>query len=236
VHPRLPAGRGNRRAEPHRLLQSSMISLPSLRVQAASLLVSAVSAVGGCKSAAPAESPGPVERAALVAQSCPELASIDEPVDPTNARVFVEVVEVSGKDLPTPIGHWLDEHIVQVRSAANLVAFPGVPTSMPWGQCVDSVCGDAQRSVSVTAGLPERTNQPIELAVRIEERLNEGEAPKVLLDTTVRPRHQEPVVLPTTPGVSTGSVIVTAYLLRKHDDLQRVMTCTARQHEREKAH
>jgi hypothetical protein len=209
-----------------------MNTLPWLRVPAAALLVSSATA---CKSGAPAGSPAPVERAALVAQPCPELAPVDEPLDPTNARVFVEVVEVSSKDLPTPLGRWLDEHIVQVRSAANLVAFPGVPTSMPWGQCVDSVCGDTQRSVSVTARLPERTTQPIELAVRVEETLHEGDVPTVLLDTTVRPRHEEPVVLPTTPGVSSGSLIVTAYLLRKHDDLQRVMTCTARQHEREKA-
>src|SRR4051794_37407783 len=143
-----------------------MNTLERLRAHSAVLWLGAILA---CKAGAPAQSSGDVERAALVAQPCPELAVVAEPLDPTKARVFVEIVDVSSKDLPTPIGHWLDEHVVQVRATANLVAFPGVPTSMPWGQCVDAVCGDATRAVSVTARLPERATDPIELAVRIEQ-------------------------------------------------------------------
>jgi hypothetical protein len=205
------------------------MKIPTLHAVLAALVVGAA-----CKSPPAAESPEVVPRDALVAQPCPGLALDAEPLDPKNARVFVEVAEVSRQDLPNPLGRWLDENIVQVRSTANLVAFPGVPTSMPWSQCVDAVCADVKRTVFVTAQLPERTSDPIELAVRIEERLAEGEPPKTLLDTSVSSPHQEPVVLPKSPAVSDGSLIVTPYLLRKFDDLQRVMECKARQAEREK--
>ena len=55
-----------------------------------------------------------------------------------------------------------------------------------------------------------------------------GATPRSLLETTLQARHQEPVVLPPSPEVSDGAVIVTAYLLQRHDDLQRIMACQAR--------
>ena len=193
-----------------------------------------VALAAACKSAPPAESPEIAPRDALVAQPCPELALGAEPLDPKNARVFVEIADVSSRNLPNPLGRWLDEHIVEVRSTANLVAFPGVPTSMPWAQCVDAVCADVKRTVFVTAQLPPNTSEPIELVVRIDEAAAEGEPAKTLLESSVRSPHQEPIVLPQTAAVSDGSLVVTAYLLRKFDDLERVMHCKARQAEREK--
>jgi len=176
------------------------------------------------------------ERTALVAQPCAGLELGSAEVDPGSARVFVEVVEVSASELPKPIGRWLEENAVKVRSTANLVAFPNVPTSMPWGQCVDAVCASMQRSITLTARLPVHTSKPIGLALRIEEAAPEGSTAgaKLLLDTTLEAVHQEPVVLPPAPAVSSGSLIVTSYLLQRHDDLQRVMECSSRQREREK--
>jgi hypothetical protein len=186
--------------------------------------------LGGCGGNEPGPKAPPAERTAFLAQPCPGLALEDAALDADKARVFVEVAEVSTRDLPQPIGRWLDENAVKVRSTANLVAFPNVPTSMPWGQCVDAVCSSMKRAITLTAQLPERTSQPVPLAVRIEEAPPEGAPgePRVLLETTLAALHQEPVVLPPSPAVSDGSVVVTAYLLRRHDDLQRILECQAR--------
>jgi hypothetical protein len=187
-----------------------------------------------CKPKPAAQSPENPDITALVAQRCPEIEIGDELVDANNARVFVEVVALSGS-VPNPIGNWLEEHAVTVRSNANLVAFPNVPTSMPWGQCIDAVCKSSQRTLTITSQLPARGSDPIELAVRIEDSVPEGQAPgKVLLETTLHTPSQQPVVLPANPALSSGSLIVTPYLLRQIDDLHRVLECKARQAEREK--
>lgn len=184
----------------------------------------------------PAQSAQDVERSALVAQTCPEIAPTSEPIKASNARVFVEVVEMDDRGLPHPLGNWLSEHPVTVRSSANTIAFPNVPTSMPWGQCVDAVCGGRQRSLTLTAQVPARGTDPIELSVRIEESAPNAApgAGKVLLDTKLSSPSQQPVVLPVSPELSTGSVVVTAYLLRQLDDLHHVLECKAREGERMK--
>jgi hypothetical protein len=186
------------------------------------------------ENAGPAQSAS--ERTALVAQPCRGLAVGSEPLDPAKARVFVEVAEVSTRELPQPVGRWLDENAVKVRSTANLLAFPNVATSMPWGPCVDAVCSASKLTLTLTARLPGRASEPIELALNIAASAAEGSdaEPRVLLDTTVRAINQEPLVLPPAPDVSDGAVIVTAYLLQRHDDLQRVMECKVLQAEREK--
>jgi hypothetical protein len=189
-------------------------------------LLGLLTACGGSRS--PAAEP---ERIVRVAQPCPGLELGSDPLDPGEARAFVEVVEVSSRDLPQPIGAWLRENTVKVRSTVSLVAFPNVPTSMPWGQCVDAVCAEAKRSITVTVRLPELASEPLELAVRIDESPPEGSdaAPRVLLDTSVRALNQEPVVIPPVPAISAGTVVVTPYLLRKPHDLHRVMECQVRQ-------
>jgi hypothetical protein len=185
-------------------------------------------ALAACGGKPEPKTPEP-ERTAFLAQPCPGLALEDAAVDPDKARVFVEVAEVSTRDLPQPIGRWLDENSVKVRSTANLVAFPNVPTSMPWGQCVDAVCSSMKLSITLTAQLPERTSQPVLLALRIEDAGDAAQAERrVLLETTLRALHQQPTVLPPSPEVSDGAVVVTAYLLQRHDDLQRILECQAR--------
>jgi hypothetical protein len=193
------------------------------------MCAAAWAALAGCGSNKPDANAPPAERTAFLAQPCPGLAIEDAALDADKARVFVEVAEVSTRSLPQPIGRWLDENAVKVRSTADLVAFPNVPTSMPWGQCVDAVCSSMKRSITLTAQLPERTSQPVSLALRIDEAPPEGSPgePRVLLETTLAAPHQEPIVLPPSP-VSDGSVVVTAYLLRRHDDLQRILECKAR--------
>jgi hypothetical protein len=201
----------------------------------ASLLAICLSVTLACASpSAPAQAP---ERTGFVAQACSGLELGSDPLDPAGARVFVELVEVPALGLPSPVGPWLAENAVRVRSSVNLVAFPGVPTSMPWGQCVDAVCASVQRTITLTATLPERASEPVGLALRIEEAAAEGSeaAPRLLLDTTLGAINQEPVVLPPAPEVSDGSVVVTAYLLRRPLDLQRVMECKVQQDERAKA-
>jgi hypothetical protein len=101
---------------------------------------------------------------------------------------------------------------------------------------VDFVCSSTQRFITVTVRLPANTSEPLGLVVRIEEAPPEGSngPAKVLLDTTLEALHQAPVVLPPAPAVSAGSLIVTAYLLQRHDDLQRVLECNVQQGEREK--
>ncbi len=208
----------------------------STRVAIAASIPLLLSSLGpGC--AAKTTPPPAPDRTGLVAQPCAGLELGNGPVDPANARVFVEVVEVSARDLLQPIGRWLDENTVEIRSSANLVAFPNVPTSMPWGQCVDSVCASMKRTITLTARLPETAAEPIPLALRIEDTRAEGGSAgaRVLLDTTLQAPNQEPLVLPPAPDVTDGSVIVTAYLLRRHDDLQRVLECKEQQREREKA-
>jgi hypothetical protein len=107
---------------------------------------------------------------------------------------------------------------------------------MPWGQCVDAVCGGRKRSLTLTAQLPERGTDPIDLSVRIEEAPPDAQAGtgKVLLDTKLSAPSQQPVVLPVSPELSTGSVVVTAYLLRQLEDLHHVLECKAREGERMK--
>lgn len=182
----------------------------------------------------PAQSPEGAPRSTLIAQTCPEIALGSEPIQASNARVFVEVVEMDDQNLPHPLGNWLAEHTVTVRSSANTVAFPNVPTSMPWGQCVDAVCGARQRSLTLTAQVPERGTDPIELTVHIEDSAPEAQpgAGKVLLDMKLSSPSQQPVVLPVSPELSTGSVVVTAYLLRQLDDLHHVLQCKVREAER----
>jgi hypothetical protein len=169
----------------------------------------------------------------LVAQPCSTLELGAEPLDAGNARVFIEVAEVDTRALLQPVDHWLAHNAVIVRSSANFVAFPDVPTSMPWGQCVDAVCTSKQRKISITARLPERASEPIHLTLRIDEAAPDGSsgAPRVLLDTTLRAVNQVPTVLPRAPEVSDGSVVVTAYLLRRPDDLQRILECQAQRAE-----
>jgi hypothetical protein len=191
------------------------------------LLLGAASSA--CKSDAPARTPENVERTELVAQPCPELALGSEPIDAANARLFVEIVDVGAQPLPTPLGRWLDDNAVTFHSSANLVAFPDVPTSGPWAQCVDAVCADAKRSVSVTARLPERASEPIELALHIEDTAAEGGSPRTLLDTTLRALSQEPAVVPSGSELGSGSLVVTAYVLRRFDDLHRLLECKERQ-------
>jgi hypothetical protein len=189
-------------------------------------------ALGACRDEPEPKAPD-AEREAFLGQPCPELALGDEALDADKARVFVEVAEVSTRNLPQPIGRWLDENAVTVRSTADLLAFPNVPTSMPWGQCVDAVCSAMKLSITLTAQLPERTSQPVPLALRIDAAAPEGSPEaaagerRVLLETTLSVLPQEPVVLPPSE-VSDGSVVVTAYLLRKHDDLQRILECKVR--------
>jgi hypothetical protein len=184
----------------------------------------------------PAKAPEDMPRTTLVAQTCPEIALGSEPIKASNARVFVEVVEMDDQNLPHPLGNWLSEHPVTVRSSANTIAFPNVPTSMPWGQCVDAVCGGRRRSLPLTAQVPERGTDPIQLAVRIEDSAPDPQTGtgKVLLDTKLSAPSQQPVVLPVNPELSTGSVVVTAYLLRQLDDLHHVLECKVREAERTK--
>ncbi len=187
-------------------------------------LVAFLTACGG--SAPPAAAP---ERIVRAARPCPGLELGSEALDLAKARVFVEVVEVSARDLPQPIGAWLRENAVKVRSTASLVAFPNVPTSVPWGQCVDAVCSAMQRSITLTARLPELASEALELELRIEQPAPEatGAPPRVLLDTIVRALNQQPVVVPPAVASDEGTVVVTPYLLRKPDDLHRVMECQA---------
>lgn len=189
-----------------------------------------------CKSQTEPAAP-PAERTGLVAQPCAELELGSEPVKQDTARVFVEVSDVSARELPEPVGPWLRQNAVKIRSAVNLVAFPNVPTSMPWGQCVDAVCASSARSLTITARPPERASDPIALRVQIEEAPPEGseQAARSLLETNVEVSHQEPAIIAGTAAVSDGSLVLTAYLLQRHDDLQRVMACRARQTEQEKA-
>jgi len=199
------------------------------------LLVLAWSAASACKKDPPPEAPENVERTAFVAQPCPELALGSEPLDAANARLFVEIVDVGAQGLPSPLGRWLDDNAVTFRSSANLIAFPNVPTSAPWAQCVDAVCKDAKRSVHVTARLPDSASEPVELALHIEEAAGDGagSAAKALLDTTLRAPNQEPVIVSSGAALGGGSLVVTAYLLRRFDDLHRMLECKERQKARE---
>jgi hypothetical protein len=203
------------------------------RARAGLLLLSVAAGAGCARNTVPEPAP---ERTGLVAQACPGLERGAGPVDPNDARVFVEVVEVAARDLPQPIGRWLDQNELRIRSSVNLVAFPNVETSSPWGQCVEAVCSSAARTLKLTARLPGLASEPIELGVSIVELPPDGAdaEPRTLLDTTVRGVDQEPIVLPPAPLVSDGSVVVTAYLLERPDDLQRVMECKVQQGEREK--
>lgn len=193
------------------------------------------SVLGACKESPPPAAPENVERTAFVAQPCPELALGSEPLDTANARVFVEIVDVGAQTLPSPIGRWLDDNAVTFRSSANLIAFPSVPTSAPWAQCVDAVCTDAKRSVLVTAHLPESASEPLELALRIEEAAADAatSSPKALFDTTLRAPNQQPVVVSSGAALGGSSLVVMAYLLRRFDDLHRMLECKERQKARE---
>jgi hypothetical protein len=114
------------------------------------------------------------------------------------------------------------------------VAFPNTTTSTPWGQCVDEVCSTAQYSLTLTARLPERASGAIALSLRIEHaRPNDGAAPPSTSGTEppfelqLAVKDQEHALIPPQPGVSQGSRVVTPYLLRRSDDLHRILQCTA---------
>jgi hypothetical protein len=205
------------------------------------LLVPVVLASLGCKHNTPpvanAQAPDRAPQSILVGQPCPGLELGSAALD-ADARLFVEVAEVTTPDLPHPLGHWLEGRTVQARSSAHLVAFPNVPTTTPWGQCFDAVCNTTEYALTVTAHLPARASDPIGLTLRIDQAPAKGEAPaspatgearKVLLDTAIEARNQQPALLPPTPGVSQGSLVVTPYLLRRYDDLHRILECSAGQ-------
>lgn len=198
------------------------------------VLCGVLGALLGCRRDPPPQAP--VERTAFVARACPALELGTEPLNLKNARLFVEVADVNARNLPQPVGDWLQQNAVKVRSSANLVAFPDVPTTVPWGQCVDQVCSTSKLSITLTARLPAAVAQPIQLALRIDEAVAEGSsaAPRTLLDGTLQLVHQQPSVLAPTPEVSDGSLIVTGYLLRSLEDLHAVMACQAEQAERAK--
>jgi hypothetical protein len=194
----------------------------------------ALAAALACRRSKPPEAPA--ERAAYVARPCPGLELGAQPLDLKNARLFVEVADIAQRNLPEPVGSWLQQNAVKVRSVANLVAFPGVPTTVPWGQCVDAVCSTSKLSITLTARLPERVVDPIQVALRIDEAgAGAGATPRVLLDTSLQLVHQQPALLPPAAEVSDGSLIVTGYLLRRLQDLHAVMACQAEEAEREKA-
>jgi hypothetical protein len=185
-----------------------------------------------------AQAPDRAPQSTLVGQPCPGLELGSEALKSADARLFVEVAEVTTPDLPHPLGHWLRGRTVEARSIAHLVAFPNVPTTTPWGQCFDAVCNTTEYALTVTAHLPARASDPIGLTIRIDEAPAKGEAPaspvegearKVLLDTVIEAKNQEPALLPPSPGVSQGSLVVTPYLLRRYDDLHRILECSAGQ-------
>ena len=210
------------------------VTLPVPVLLAAALSWSALCA---CKKSPPPTAPENAERTAFVAQPCPELALGSEPLDAANARAFVEIVDVGPQTLPNPVGRWLEDNAVTFRSSANLIAFPNVPTSAPWAQCVDAVCKDTKRSLLVTARLPENGSEPLELALHIEEAPADSAttAPQVLLDTTLRTKNQEPAVVASGAALGGGSLVVMPYLLRRFDDLHRILECKERQKAREQA-
>jgi hypothetical protein len=194
-----------------------------------------LSACGRSATPAGSQSPDRASRQALVAQPCPALLGDESAaLDPKNARVFVEVAEVVTPDLPEPLGHWLDGRSVDARSTAHLVAFPDTATTTPWGQCVDEVCSTAQYSLTLTARLPERASGVIALSLRIEHAPSNDDAapsaasgaePPFAIQLAVK--DQEHALIPPQPGVSQGSLVVTPYLLRRYDDLHRILKCTA---------
>jgi hypothetical protein len=208
------------------------VPLPVPPLLAATLSWSALSA---CNKSPPPEAPEHVERTAFVAQPCPALALGNEPLDAANARLFVEIVDVGAQRLPSPIGRWLDDNAVTFHASAHLVAFPNVPTSAPWAQCVDAVCADAEVAMAVTARLPETASEPVELSLHVERVAAEGagSAPEALLDTTLHATNQQPVVVSSGTALGGGSLVVTIYLLRRFDDLHRILECKERQKARE---
>jgi hypothetical protein len=212
---------------------------PLAQVTAAVFCGVLLSGCGRAASGEPKAADAEVERMAFVAQPCPALEMGDAALKPSNVRVFIEVAEITAGALPTPIGRWLDAHPVKVRSTANLVAFDGVPTSMPWGACVDAVCSATKWSLTLTSRLPGRASEPWPLALRIAEVASASpadagaEGPKVLLETTLDVLNQQPSILPPAPEVTAGAIVVTPYLLQKHDDLHRVLECKVEQAERE---
>lgn len=198
------------------------------RARARAPRVLALLALHGCGRAAsaPAEGP-PAERTAWIARACSELEGQPEGQLVAGARAFVEIAEVAQAPLPDPLGPWLRAHPARVRAAAHLVAFPGVPTTVPWGACVDAVCSSKEQSLTLTATLPERARAPLRLALRFEVTPSEAHAPRALLDTQIEVEHAAPVALPRDPELSSGSIVVTAYVLQKHDDLRRIIECQA---------
>lgn len=192
-------------------------------------LCSILGACGGAQRKAEAPE---VERVAYVGQPCPGLELGSEPLKPANVRVFFEVAEITTAALPSPIGRWLDTHAVKVRATANLVAFDGVPTSVPWGPCVDAVCSAMTLSLTLTSRLPERASEAWPVTLSITEAASESSStgnPRVWFEAALQVSNQQVVVLPPAPEVTDGSIVVTAYLLQKHDDLHRVMECQVEQ-------
>jgi hypothetical protein len=207
------------------------------RTLLATLLLASLSCKHGTIPVADGQSPDRAPRTILIGQPCAGLQLGSDPLD-ADARLFVEVAEVTTPNVPHPIGHWLEGRAVEARSTAHLVAFPNVPTTTPWGQCFDAVCNSAEYALTVTAHLPAHASDPISLTVRIDQAPAKGEAPtssaegdtrKVLLDTAIEAKNQEPALLPASSEVSRGSLVITPYLLRRYDDLHRILECSAGQ-------
>lgn len=194
----------------------------------------AVVASSACTSAVTPETPSdtPRRRVVHVAQPCPELERVEGRINPAEVRAFVEITQVAERELPSPLAHWLAEHPVEAESTAHVIAFPGVPTSTPWGLCVDAVCSSSQRSLTLVAHLPDDAADPVELSLTIEDRAtteppDAKTAPTTLLAMTIHATDREPVMVATPSELGGGSLLVTAYLLRRFDDLHRVLTCKA---------
>ncbi len=141
--------------------------------------------------------------------------------------------------LSEPLEESLRGRSVRVSSVQQLVAFPSVPTTVPWGDCLDTACDTRTHRLTVVAEMPARGELPLPVTLQLERaafdqaQASRGPSPTHGWQTTFEQplslKHQEPLLLPDASAFGGGSVVVTAYLLTRHDDLFPLMACKSKQ-------
>jgi hypothetical protein len=210
--------------------------LPVLATVLATVLARVLGAAG-CKPGA-AEAPEAPPEEARIGQRCPTL-STPERIDVARARVFVEVAHVTTTDLPSPLGSGLEGRALPVRSVASFVATSGVPTGMPWGECLDEACDGRAARWALSLVLPPAATEPLQLTMQLREpppaanaaaESDGSEAAPPLFETTLALRSQEPSRVPAAQvAVGDGALVVTAYVLGERDDFFKLLRCKADQ-------
>lgn len=197
----------------------------------------------GCRSTQQARTPVAVE--AKIAQRCPELTVGTGLLDLSKSRIFVEVAllepgVLSPETSPPESKLSFEGTSTAVTSVMQFVANPHVPTTMPWGDCLDEACDQRNARITLNAQFPKSASDPVSVHLLLEKLPTDAKsspqfAPQLAAwisdyNTTLLLHDQVPQRIDDPKkAFGSGTTIITSYLLTRPKDLFRLMACKAEQ-------